>query len=79
MRRAPQVRQDRRVPFTPDKGIADIRAYPPEQHAGIVLFRPPHMGRVTTLALVRRHLPAVPKLEPAGHVASVTDLALRLR
>jgi predicted nuclease of predicted toxin-antitoxin system len=74
-----QVRQDRRVLFTLDKGIADIRAYPPEQHAGIVLFRPPSMGRTTTLAFVRRHLPAVLELELAGHLAVVTDLALRLR
>ncbi len=74
-----QVRQDRRVLFTQDKGIANIRAYPPEQHAGIVLFRPPSMGHGTTLAFVRRHLPAVLKLDLAGHSVVVTDLALRLR
>ncbi len=53
------------------KGIADIRAYPPEQHAGIVLFRPPSMGRGTTLAFVRPHLPAVLKLDLAGHLVVV--------
>jgi predicted nuclease of predicted toxin-antitoxin system len=74
-----QVRQDRRVLFTLDKGIADIRAYPPEQHAGIVLFRPPSMGRGTTLAFVRRHLPAVLELDLTGHLVVVTDVALRLR
>lgn len=74
-----RVRQDRRVLFTLDKGIADIREYPPEQHSGIVLFRPPSMGRGTTLAFVRRHLPAVLKLDLAGHLVVVTDLALRLR
>jgi hypothetical protein len=25
--------------------IADVRAYPPQHHAGIVLFRPGSMGR----------------------------------
>ena len=40
-----RVRHDRRVFFTLDKGIADVRAYPPEHHAGIVLFRPGSMGR----------------------------------
>jgi predicted nuclease of predicted toxin-antitoxin system len=74
-----RVRQDRRALFTLDKGIADIRAYPPEQHAGIVLFRPPSMGRGTTLAFVRSHLQAVLKLDLSGHLVVVTDLALRLR
>jgi predicted nuclease of predicted toxin-antitoxin system len=74
-----RVRENRHVLFTLDKGIADVRAYPPEQHAGIVLFRPPSMGRGTTLAFVRRHLPAVLKLDLSGHLAVVTDLALRFR
>ncbi len=74
-----RVRQDRRVLFTLDKGIVDIRAYPPEQHAGIVLFRPPSIGRGTTVVFVRRHLPAVLTLDLTGHLVVVTDLALRLR
>jgi hypothetical protein len=74
-----RVRQDRRLLFTLDKGIADIRAYPPEQHTGIVLFPPPSMGRGTTLAFVPRHLPAVLKLDFAGHLVVVTDLGLQLR
>jgi Carbohydrate phosphorylase len=39
-----------------DKGIADVRAHPPESHAGIVLFRPPAAGRGATLLFARRHL-----------------------
>lgn len=74
-----RVRQDGRVLFTLDKGIADVRAYPPEQHAGIVLFRPRSVGRGTTLAFVRRHLPAVLKLDMTGHLVVVSDLGLRLR
>jgi Domain of unknown function (DUF5615) len=30
------VRRENRVLLTLDKGIADVRAYPPEDHAGIV-------------------------------------------
>jgi len=33
-----RVRDDRRVLLTLDKGIANVRAYPPEHHSGIVLF-----------------------------------------
>ena len=72
------VQQDGRV-LTLDKGIADVRAYPPEQHAGIVLFRPRSVGRGTTLAFVRRHLPAVLKLDLSGHLVVVSDVGLRLR
>jgi hypothetical protein len=43
------VRRERRVLLTLDKGIADVRAHPPEVHAGIVLFRPPAVGRGVTL------------------------------
>ena len=50
------VRRERRVLLTLDKGIADVRADPPQAHAGIVLFRPPATGRGTTLLFVRRHL-----------------------
>jgi hypothetical protein len=35
------ARRENRVLLTLDKGIADVRAYPPKAHAGIVLFRPP--------------------------------------
>ena len=39
-----RARADRRVLVTLDKGIADVRAYPPDQYAGIVLLRPPSTG-----------------------------------
>ena len=74
-----RVRQDGRVLFTLDKGIADARAYPPEQHAGIALFRPRSVGRGPTRAFVRRHLPAVLKLDITGHLVVVSDLGLCLR
>jgi predicted nuclease of predicted toxin-antitoxin system len=42
------ARRENRVLLTLDKGIADIRAYPPKAHVGIVLFRPPAVGRGVT-------------------------------
>ena len=74
-----RVLHDRRVLFTLDKGIANVRAYPPERHAGIVLFRPGSMGRGTTLAFVRHYLPAVLERELTGRLVVVTDRGLRLR
>ncbi len=36
-----RTKREGRVFFTMDKGVADIRRYPPAEYAGIVLFRPP--------------------------------------
>jgi hypothetical protein len=38
------VRRENRVLLTLDKGIADVRAHPPEAHAGIVLVPTPGHG-----------------------------------
>ncbi|MFL5328357.1 MAG: DUF5615 family PIN-like protein [Gemmataceae bacterium] len=51
------VQSEGRVILTLDKGVADVRAYPPQQYAGIVLFRPRSTGRATTLEFVRQYLP----------------------
>jgi predicted nuclease of predicted toxin-antitoxin system len=74
-----RARDDRRVLLTLDKGIADVRAYPPEHHSGIVLFRPGSMGRGTTLAFVRRNLQAVLERDLTGRLVVVTDRGLRIR
>jgi Domain of unknown function (DUF5615) len=73
------VRRESRVLLTLDKGIADVRAYPPEVHAGIVLFRPPAAGRGTTLLFVRRHLACLFERDLTGRLLVITDHGLRLR
>ncbi len=73
------VRRERRVLLTLDKGIANVRAHPPEAHAGIVLFRPPAAGRGTTLLFVRRHLASLFERELTGRLLVITDRGLRLR
>jgi hypothetical protein len=73
------VRREGRVLLTLDKGIADVRAYPPKAHAGIVLFRPPASGRGTTLSFVRRYLASLSELELSGRLLVITDRGLRLR
>jgi hypothetical protein len=73
------ARRENRVLLTLDKGIADIRAYPPKAHAGIVLFRPPAAGRGTTLLFVRRHLASLFERELTGRLLVVTEHGLRLR
>jgi predicted nuclease of predicted toxin-antitoxin system len=74
-----RARSEGKVLLTLDKGIADLRAYPPERHAGIVLFRPPTSGRGAVLAFVRRRLPALLALELTDHLHIVTEGAIRRR
>ena len=73
------VRRERRVLMTMDKGIADVRVHPPEQYAGIVLFRPGTSGRKAVLAFVRRQLTAVLGPDIDGHLLVVTERNIRLR
>lgn len=47
-----RVREEARALLTLDKGIADVRAYPPEHYHGIVLFRPHTAGRGAVLAFL---------------------------
>lgn len=62
-----------------DKGIADVRAYPPDRYAGIVLFRPTTSGRGAVRAFVRRHLPTILQTDLAGHLVVITERNIRVR
>jgi hypothetical protein len=73
------VRRERRVLLTLDKGIADVRAHPPQAHAGIVLFRPPSAGRGITLLFVRGHLASLFERELTVRLLVITDRGIRLR
>lgn len=48
-----------RVLFTLDLDFADIRAYPPSQYVGIVVFRPAEPSRRQILELLVRVLPVL--------------------
>lgn len=74
-----KARSEGRVLLTLDRGIADVRAYPPEDYAGIVLFRPLTSGRGAVLAFVRRHLGSVLQTDLPGHLLVVTDRSIRIR
>lgn len=63
-----------RVLFTLDLDFADIRAYPPSQHAGIVVFRPADPSRGQVLDLVARVLPIL-AVEWAEHQLWIVEPA----
>jgi predicted nuclease of predicted toxin-antitoxin system len=74
-----RVKVEGRVLLTMDKGIADVRAYPPASYQGIVLFRPAQTGRAAVLTFVRRHLSSLLQMDLAGHLFVVTDRSIRRR
>ena len=50
-------RQETRVLVTLDSGFADIRAYPPQEHAGIIVLRLRHQDTKHVRKTVSRILP----------------------
>ena len=74
-----RIQCEGRAILTLDKGIADIRVYPPNQFAGIILLRPGTDGRRALLALLRQHLPTLLQFNLAGRLFVVTDKGIRVR
>ena len=74
-----RVQREGRILLTLDKGIADIRAYPPERYAGIVLFRPHISGRGEDLTFVRQRLATILKLDFTGHLLIVSERNIQVR
>ncbi len=74
-----RVRSEEFVLLTMDKGMASIRAYPPEKYFGIVLIRPQTSGRGAVLTFVRRHLPSILNADIPGHLLVVKEHSIRVR
>jgi predicted nuclease of predicted toxin-antitoxin system len=77
---ADAARRDRRCLFSLDKGLGDIRRYPPEGYYGIVLFRFKRVGRITVRRGILRLLSEIEKREPLrGKLLVASDSGIRLR
>ncbi len=74
------ARQARRVLLTLDKGIGDIRRFPPRSYAGLVVFRLSRKGRKHVRRAVLDALPHLTVRQRfAGRLFIVTESAVRLR
>lgn len=73
------VRRESRVLLTLDKGIADIRRFPPHAYAGIVLLRPSSDGLETVRRFVQRFLAELTDPSLAGRLMIVSESGIRLR
>ncbi|MEM1126744.1 MAG: DUF5615 family PIN-like protein [Bacteroidota bacterium] len=70
---------EERVLVTFDIGFADIRVYPPETHAGVVVLRLQRQDQPHTLAVLRRLLPLLDQERLTGTLWVVDEERIRIR
>jgi predicted nuclease of predicted toxin-antitoxin system len=75
----PRVQAERRWLITADKGFADLRCYPPGNHAGVILLRPQEESRRAYLTLARNALDQLKLDDLTGAVVVVTFRGIRVR
>jgi hypothetical protein len=65
--------------WTIDLDFSNIRAYPPSQHAGIIVLRPKGQDKRIVLMLMGRLIVALANPAPAGELWIVETDRIRLR
>ena len=65
--------------LTMDKGIADVRRFPPSEYPGIVLFRPSTSGRGEVLRFVQEALNVLLSTRMSGRLVIVSPSGIRTR
>jgi predicted nuclease of predicted toxin-antitoxin system len=70
---------DRRVLITLDLDFANVRAYPPSSHSGIVVLRPKSQDKPTLLRSLRRILPTLAIRSPEKQLWIVEHDRIRYR
>jgi predicted nuclease of predicted toxin-antitoxin system len=77
---ADAARRARRCLFSLDKGLGDIRRYPPRAFRGIVLFRFRRVGRIAVRRGVLELLPEIERRRPLrGLLLVASDSGIRVR
>jgi len=72
-------KEERRFLFTLDLDFADIVTYPPEDYAGIVVFRLSHQDTPYVRARLAEVIPTLADLALEHHLAIVNDSRIRYR
>jgi hypothetical protein len=73
------VQEEKRFLITADKGFADIRAFPPGAHLGILLLRPDEDGIRPLVDLLQRVLDSHNLEDLQGTLTVVTQRNIRIR
>ncbi|MDQ2950085.1 MAG: DUF5615 family PIN-like protein [Acidobacteriota bacterium] len=76
---ASRCRAEDRVLVTLDLDFANIRAYPPWQHPGIIVLRPHSQDKRTVLRRMQRIVLALANRTPAGELWTVEQDRIRFR
>jgi hypothetical protein len=72
-------RDERRALVTQDLDFADVRQYPPEQYAGLIVFRLTRQDAPNLLAVVDRLLPLLDAEPLEGLLWIVEEWRVRVR
>jgi predicted nuclease of predicted toxin-antitoxin system len=72
-------RAEDRALMTLDLDFANVQAYPPKSHPGIVVFRPKSQDKPTLFALLKRLVPVLLKLSPKHQLWIVEPDRIRYR
>lgn len=76
---AARVRSEGRILLTLDLDFANIQAYPPHEHPGIIVLRLKRQDRATVVAYMRRIAAALEHRSPAGELWVVENNRIRFR
>jgi predicted nuclease of predicted toxin-antitoxin system len=71
--------QEDRIVVTLDLDFADIRAYPPSDYAGIIVFRLTVLDKFHVLSVLQRLLPVLDKETLVGKLWIVNESSVRMR
>jgi predicted nuclease of predicted toxin-antitoxin system len=72
-------RREARAIVTLDLDFADIREYPPEQYAGIIVLRLKDQSRASVLNIIGRMIPLFDAEPLVGHLWIVQETGVRIR
>lgn len=74
------ARKSHRILFTLDKGLGDVRRFPPSQQRGIVLFRTSQRGRRAVRTFIKSAMERLPnEADITGNLIVVSESAVRMR
>lgn len=76
---ANRVRAEERILVTLDLDFSNIRAYPPDEYAGIIVLRLKTQDKPTVLSYIRRLAVALDKRIPQGELWIVQHDRIRFR
>lgn len=76
---ASRIRREARAFVTLDLDFSDIRTYPPEQYAGLIVLRLARQDKPHVLGVIGRLAPMLAREDPAGHLWIVEEDRVRIR